>query len=118
MAQSWRAVLLLDEADVYLQQRDGMQLERNRLVATFLRTLEYYRGIFFLTTNMLGTFDTAITDRIQLKLLYENLNSVARRNVFRHFLKQADAQFKEKDLDLFVEIGLNGRQVRGQGRVR
>jgi hypothetical protein len=111
MARNWRAVLLLDEADVYLQQRDGLQLERNRLVATFLRTLEYYSGIFFLTTNMIGTFDTAIADRIQLKLPYENLDSSARRQVFRYFLKQANAQVEEEDLDRFVEINLNGRQV-------
>ncbi|CRG82660.1 hypothetical protein PISL3812_00004 [Talaromyces islandicus] len=111
-ARSWRAVLLLDEADVYLQQRDGMQLERNRLVATFLRTLEYYSGIFFLTTNMLGTIDTAITDRIQLKLPYENLDYSARRKVFCHFLDQANAQFEEEDLDQFAEIGLNGRQIK------
>ncbi|CRG92464.1 ATP-dependent zinc metalloprotease FtsH homolog [Talaromyces islandicus] len=111
-ARRWRAVLLLDEADVYLQQRDGIQLERNRLVVTFLRTLEYYSGIFFLTTNMLGTFDTAITDRIQLKLLYENLDYSARRKVFCHFLDQANAQFEEEDLDQFVEIRLNGRQIK------
>ncbi|EEH20286.1 hypothetical protein PABG_02545 [Paracoccidioides brasiliensis Pb03] len=28
IASDWKAVLLLDEADVYLQQRDGLQLER------------------------------------------------------------------------------------------
>ena len=60
VASDWKAVLLLDEADVYLRKRDGFHLERNRLVATFLRTLEYYDGIFFLTTNMLGDFDSAI----------------------------------------------------------
>jgi hypothetical protein len=53
-------VLLLDEADVYLQRQDGLQLEHNRLVATFLRMLEYYPSIFFLTTNMLQDFDAAI----------------------------------------------------------
>lgn len=67
VASDWKAVLLLDDADVYLQRRNGLQLERNRLVATFLRTLEYYSGIFFLTTNMLDNFDEAILDRIQLK---------------------------------------------------
>jgi hypothetical protein len=60
VASNWKAVLLLDEADVYLQRQDGLQLEHNRLVATFLRMLEYYPSIFFLTTNMLQDFDAAI----------------------------------------------------------
>jgi SpoVK/Ycf46/Vps4 family AAA+-type ATPase len=111
-ASDWKAVLLLDEADVYLQQRDSLQLERNRLVATFLRTLEYYSGIFFLTTNMLDNFDEAILDRIRLKLRYDGLDFSARRSIFNHFFKKAKADIEEEELSKFVEIRLNGRQVR------
>src|SRR5699024_4909698 len=39
-AKRWDAVLLLDEADVFVLQR-GMELEQNAIVAEFLRTLEY-----------------------------------------------------------------------------
>jgi SpoVK/Ycf46/Vps4 family AAA+-type ATPase len=111
IASEWKAILLLDEADVYLQKRDGLQLERNRLVATFLRTLEYYNGIFFLTTNMLGNFDEAILDRIQLKLRYDALDSSARLSIFRHFLGEIGAEVEEEELAKFCEIRLNGRQV-------
>jgi hypothetical protein len=45
-------VLLLDEADVFMQSRDSKSLERNKLVAIFLRLLEYFEGILFLTTNV------------------------------------------------------------------
>ncbi|KAI1934749.1 hypothetical protein LOZ66_005604 [Ophidiomyces ophidiicola] len=91
IASEWKAVLLLDEADVYLQHRDNVHLERNRLVATFLRTLEYYRGIFFLTTNLLEDFDPAIRDRIHLTLQYRNLDPPARVKIFNHFLNEAEA---------------------------
>lgn len=47
----WNAVLLLDEADVFLEERSLHDLERNALVSIFLRLLEYYRGILILTTN-------------------------------------------------------------------
>jgi AAA+ superfamily predicted ATPase len=47
----WNAVLLLDEADVFLEERSLHDLERNALVSIFLRLLEYYSGILFLTTN-------------------------------------------------------------------
>lgn len=38
----WGAVLLLDEADVFMEARNSSDLERNELVSIFLRTLEYY----------------------------------------------------------------------------
>jgi SpoVK/Ycf46/Vps4 family AAA+-type ATPase len=118
VASEWKAVLLLDEADVYLQRRDGLHLERNRLVATFLRTLEYYNGIFFLTTNMLGDFDEAILDRIQLKLRYDDLNPSSRANIFRLLLKTRDATVEEVELSKFAEMSLNGRQVRLKGTLK
>jgi hypothetical protein len=54
-AQDWRAILLLDEADVYLASRKNMDIERNSVVSVFLRALEYYGGILFITTNRIGT---------------------------------------------------------------
>jgi hypothetical protein len=52
-------VLLLDEADVYLERRAAQDVLRNSLVSVFLRSLEYYKGIFFLTTNRVRDFDEA-----------------------------------------------------------
>ncbi len=76
MTSKWNAVLLLDEADVFLEQRSAHDLERNKLVsseclvikvsrsilmnsAVFLRMLEYYEGILFLTTNRVDNIDAA-----------------------------------------------------------
>lgn len=39
-------VVLLDEADVFLEQRTLTDLQRNALVSVFLRVLEYYDGKF------------------------------------------------------------------------
>jgi hypothetical protein len=44
MCTRWNSVLLLDEADVFLEQRSLHELERNKLVSIFLRVLEYYEG--------------------------------------------------------------------------
>ena len=43
LAQMWDAVLLLDEAEVFLTQRNISDLKRNALVSIFLRRLEYYQ---------------------------------------------------------------------------
>jgi hypothetical protein len=47
MCTKWNAILLLDEADVFLEQRSLHELERNKLVSIFLRVLEYYEGKSF-----------------------------------------------------------------------
>jgi hypothetical protein len=42
---NFNLVVLLDEADVFLEQRTLQDLQRNALVSVFLRVLEYYDGI-------------------------------------------------------------------------
>lgn len=44
-------VVLLDESEVFLEERTQADLERNALVSVFLRALEYYDGILILTSN-------------------------------------------------------------------
>ena len=40
VAAKWKAVVLIDEADVFLEERSTANLERNAMVAVFLRQLE------------------------------------------------------------------------------
>ena len=53
-----------------MQKSYELTLEQNRLVAGFLRKLEYFDGILFLTTNLLYQFDDAILNRIHLVMKY------------------------------------------------
>lgn len=52
-AERWDAVLMIDEANAYIHDR-GVDVKQNAIVGVFLRLLEYYRGIMFLTTNQTG----------------------------------------------------------------
>jgi len=74
MCTKWNAILLLDEADVFLEQRSLHELERNKLVSIFLRVLEYSECILFLTTNRVQTFDAAFQSRIHIRFVPEKLN--------------------------------------------
>jgi SpoVK/Ycf46/Vps4 family AAA+-type ATPase len=117
IANQWDAILLLDEADVYLEKRSSQHLHRNGLVSVFLRKLEYCTGILFLTTNRVSEFDEAILSRIHVLLKYENLNADARREVWKDFLERGRtpkgaANVSSKHMDLLVQAELNGRQVR------
>ncbi|KAI1059540.1 hypothetical protein LB506_008806 [Fusarium annulatum] len=88
MATEWNAVILLDEADVFMAERNPNDIHRNELVSIFLRELEYYRGIIFLTTNLYHTIDTAFRSRVSLHLLFKSLTREARETVWRKFLQR------------------------------
>lgn len=88
LGKIWGCVVLLDEADVFLEQRTLTDLERNALVSVFLRVIEYYEGILILTSNRVGTFDEAFKSRIQLSLHYEPLSKSQRRKIWENFLNR------------------------------
>ncbi|KAI1114887.1 P-loop containing nucleoside triphosphate hydrolase protein [Nemania sp. NC0429] len=115
-----KCVVLLDEADVFLEQRSLEDLERNALVSVFLRILEYYEGILILTSNRVGTFDEAFKSRIQLALHYPALGRRERHQIWQNFLERL-----EKVNDDSIDIGdlqdhlfdladeeMSGRQIR------
>ena len=60
--QRWGAVMLIDEADVYIKKRDE-NITMNAVVGVFLRVLEYFNGLLFLTTNRVDDIDEAIVSR-------------------------------------------------------
>jgi SpoVK/Ycf46/Vps4 family AAA+-type ATPase len=115
-ASRWKALLLLDEADVYLEQRSPSEIIRNAIVCVFLRTLEYYQGIMFLTTNRVAHIDDAIASRIQFKINYSALSADQRRKIWEGFLTKAVTSqgLPDKDswdLEDLVRKELNGRDV-------
>lgn len=116
-ASKWNALLLLDEADVFLEQRSIGDINRNALVCVFLRTLEYYQGIMFFTTNRVQQIDPAIASRIHFKIKYDNLGLKERKGVWVYFLGKATTPqgppvYSRSDLESLVKKLLNGREVR------
>lgn len=115
----WGCVVLLDEADVFLEERTPTDLQRNALVSVFLRVLEYFEGILVLTSNRVGTFDEAFKSRVQLAMHYPPLDSNGRWDVWNMLLQ--DMLGKEEllkygelkgKLDSLARHQLNGRQIR------
>ncbi|KAF5549496.1 aaa family atpase [Fusarium mexicanum] len=125
-AQKWECVLLLDEADVFLSERTN-NVKHNSLVSVFLRILEYYKGILFLTTNRVGRMDEAFRSRVHVSLYYPPLNEKSTLDIFKiniqrtgkrmgEKMKVDDADIKEFALDHYREndqrVRWNGRQIR------
>ena len=108
--------MLLDEADVFLAERTN-EPNQNALVSVFLRELEYYKGVLFLTTNRVNSFDPAIMSRIHLPLKYSSLGRGARIAIWQFFLQQAETKnghhaCHKKVVERVAENDLNGREVR------
>ncbi|KAJ5384477.1 hypothetical protein N7517_002388 [Penicillium concentricum] len=86
LAQRWNAIVLIDEADIYLARRERNELQRSALVTAFLRTLEYFIGLMFLTTNQPGFIDDAFNSRFHLIIEYPRLNEEQRTTIWQSFL--------------------------------
>ncbi|KAI1419319.1 hypothetical protein F5Y12DRAFT_720843 [Xylaria sp. FL1777] len=99
LAESWGCVLLLDEADVFLSQRDKTNIARNGLVSVFLRTLEYYSGVLFLTTNRAGAIDSAFKSRVHLSLYYPSLDRQGTSVIWRNNIARAKSVNRELEVD-------------------
>ncbi|CAG9981206.1 unnamed protein product [Clonostachys byssicola] len=140
LSERWKAVALIDEADIFLEQRSRYCNTRNSFVTgllsiysylidicltrikAFLRILEYYRGILFLTTNRVNSFDRALKSRIQVAIHYPALDAKSRKELWQIFLSKASATGQPKDIwadiaEKFASEVLNGRQIRDSVRI-
>ncbi|PKY08752.1 P-loop containing nucleoside triphosphate hydrolase protein [Aspergillus campestris IBT 28561] len=115
----WNAILLLDECGIFLEARTTHDLERNAVVSVFLRCLEYYEGILFMTTNRPENIDEAFRSRIHLMLQYPKLESRSRRQIWSNLL-QSSVPHHELTEDDITQLGaheLNGRQIKNTVKI-
>jgi SpoVK/Ycf46/Vps4 family AAA+-type ATPase len=82
-ADAEKAVLLLDEADSYLQDRRGAQRTYEVTeVNEMLQQMEHFQGIFICTTNLLDRIDQAALRRFTFKIKFKPLKSEQRELMF------------------------------------
>jgi hypothetical protein len=81
-AARWNAILLLDESDVFVMER-GYSLEVNAVVAVFLRCMEYFNGLMFLTTNRHGNIDDAILSRCLAIVRFHTPDADGARSIWK-----------------------------------
>ena len=112
-SKRWNAVMLLDEADVYVHER-GNDLTQNAIVGVFLRVLEYQDAVLFLTTNRPDDVDDAIASRCIAKLSYDVPDQADQARIW-HFLADATGVPKGQlavDAIVAANPGLSGRDVK------
>ena len=101
LAERWKAILLLDEADIFLERRATRDIQRNGIVSIFLRRMEYFRGLLFLTTNRVGQIDDAFLSRVTVVLQYDHLTDDTRKKIWSGFFKklQKDSEHRASKND-------------------
>ncbi|KAI1740428.1 hypothetical protein F4680DRAFT_419427 [Xylaria scruposa] len=128
LAERWSVILLIDEADIYLEERKISDINRNNLVAGFLRALEYFKGILFLTTNRVGAFDEAFVSRINLQVHYPEFSDEDRDKVWDAFFQKLE---EDRETTMRIppstrdytrmqeirELKWNGREIRNSFQI-
>lgn len=101
LAHRWGCVLLLDESDIFLAKRNKTDLRRNAVTSVFLRSLDYYAGILFLTTNRVGGIDPAFKSRIHLSVFYPRLDLDRTQKLFDVFLHKTKEEQRKSGVSTF-----------------
>lgn len=112
----WNAVLQFDECEIFLTER-GEDLNRSAIVGIFLRLLDYYQGILFLTTNRPDVLDHAVRSRVMLRLDYPDLDQDSRAAIWETMFEAAGLSLTEGSLHSLAEATINGRQIRNLSRL-
>lgn len=114
-AQKWGAILLIDEADVYIRER-GDDIVQNAIVGVFLRVLEYYRGVLFMTSNRGNIIDDAIMSRATAWIRYEYPNTEESKKIWYVLSDQYEAELSHEDIAFLSSsnglLGISGRTIR------
>lgn len=117
-AQRWGAVMLIDEADVYIKRRDD-NIAANAVVGVFLRVLEYFNGLLFLTTNRVGDIDEAIISRCIAMIRYHPPGLDDRRRIWTVMAEQFGLDLKPSLIDTLADIfaEASGRDIKGLAKL-
>lgn len=117
-AQRWGAVMLIDEADVYIKRRDD-NIAANAVVGVFLRVLEYFNGLLFLTTNRVDDIDEAIISRCIALIKYHPPGLDDRRKIWQVMTEQfglkVEASLIDELSNLFPDA--SGRDIKGLAKL-
>lgn len=117
-AQRWGAVMLIDEADVYIKRRDD-DITMNAVVGVFLRVLEYFNGLLFLTTNRLDDIDEAIVSRCIALIRYHAPDEAARQRIWQVMAAQFGLVLDEVECRRLAQrfASASGRDIKGLAKL-
>lgn len=117
-AQRWGAVMLIDEADVYIKRRQD-DMTMNAVVGVFLRVLEYFNGLLFMTTNRIDDIDEAIVSRCIAMIRFHAPDGEARQKIWQVMSEQFALELSEELIADLSRIysSTSGRDIKGLAKL-
>lgn len=111
LCAQWKAIVLLDEGDALLEQREKGKLQMNSLTGVLLRSLENFDGQLFITSNRLQHIDQAVLSRVTLAIKYDALDVEARACIWRNTLARAGVDLASLDVVALAKYEISGREL-------
>jgi SpoVK/Ycf46/Vps4 family AAA+-type ATPase len=111
------AIVLIDEADTFLADRGAAKSYiHSAIVSIFLRYLEYFPGVIFLTTNQETEVDDAVSSRA-ISLHFDPLNATSRTKIWKNHLFKGSSNLTEQAIQTICEEAgkkyeLDGRKIK------
>ncbi|KIJ54629.1 hypothetical protein M422DRAFT_774896 [Sphaerobolus stellatus SS14] len=118
LAAAWKAIVLIEGADIFFEERSLQDRERNTMVTILLRHLEYYPAILFLAINRLQTFNDTFFSRTHVTLHFSELTEDALRTIWTVLLGKVGVSIgyneavSNNQLDYLAKRRINGRQFK------
>ncbi|RNJ59937.1 hypothetical protein D7B24_000654 [Verticillium nonalfalfae] len=85
------------------------------LFDAFLRHIEYFKGIVFLTTNVNSSINTALQSRVQIHLTFPGLTRAMRAKVWGNFVDRAPDNVRKLDgpeIARLSDWSMSGRDIK------
>ena len=89
------------------------------MVGVFLRVLEYFDGLLFLTTNRIDDIDEAIVSRCIALIRYHAPDALARQRIWQVMSEQFELALDEPTLAALAETypQASGRDIKGLAKL-
>jgi len=105
-------VLLFDECDSLITNRDNVGIIMRGQINTLLSELEFFEGIVIFTTNSVKSLDPAMERRITAKVEFEFPNQEARRKIWDRMIPKKAPIDSDVSLDKLSEFQFSGGNIK------
>ena len=105
-------ILLFDECDSLITNRDNVGIIMRGQINTLLSELERFEGIVVFTTNSIKSLDPAMERRLTSKVEFEFPDKEARKKIWKRMLPEKAPLGKDIDLDKLAEFQFAGGNIK------